>query len=124
MVPGATHRLPSDQKSTSCGTVICGCLCRRGRGVWSDLGGNPVARGQIHAERQAKLREREEAQSERLRRQQRDVEGAAFEHRQRIVRWALPDPPPPSSPSPHRPPHCGLVVWYAASDLRWELQQP
>eukprot|EP00873_Tetraselmis_striata_P011607 jgi/Tetstr1/431871/TSEL_021361.t1 len=40
----------------------------------------------IHAERQAKLREREEAQSERLRRQQRDVEGAAFEHRQRIVR--------------------------------------
>lgn len=42
--------------------------------------------GQVYSERQAKLREREEAQNERLRRQQRDVEGAAFEHRQRIVR--------------------------------------
>jgi len=40
----------------------------------------------VYSDRAAKLREREEAINERLRRQQRDVEGAAFEHRQRIVK--------------------------------------
>ena len=40
----------------------------------------------MHHERLHGLRTREEDLMERLRRQQRDVENAAFEHRQKILR--------------------------------------
>ncbi|KXZ50853.1 hypothetical protein GPECTOR_14g105 [Gonium pectorale] len=40
----------------------------------------------MHSERLAKLRQREEETMDKLRRQQRDVENVAYEHRQRILR--------------------------------------
>ncbi|GFH13839.1 uncharacterized protein HaLaN_09792 [Haematococcus lacustris] len=40
----------------------------------------------LHSERLAKLRAREEESSDKIKRQQREVESIAFEHRQRILR--------------------------------------
>ncbi|EFJ49212.1 basal body protein [Volvox carteri f. nagariensis] len=40
----------------------------------------------LHSERLTKLRQREEEMMDKLRRQQRDVENVAYEHRQRILR--------------------------------------
>ncbi|KAK9829063.1 hypothetical protein WJX72_003703 [[Myrmecia] bisecta] len=50
------------------------------------LEGEREALDRLHQAKLGKLREREELTTERLQRQQRDVENVAFEHRQRILR--------------------------------------
>ncbi|KAJ9514636.1 hypothetical protein QJQ45_028337 [Haematococcus lacustris] len=62
-------------------------LAGKGTAVLCVVGaGERMELERLHSERLAKLRAREEESNEKIKRQQREVESIAFEHRQRILR--------------------------------------
>jgi oral-facial-digital syndrome 1 protein len=64
---------------------VASCISLLLRRYRQQLEADRVELERIHAERLARLAAREEEASEKLRRQQRDVEGIAYSQRQRIL---------------------------------------